>query len=316
MAVHVLDGSLPSPLATLVADYLNNCRARGVSPRTDQQYSYSLESIFLPWCAEQGITAIGQLDRPTFDRFTSGLLARRTREGKPVSKASVHTYVRPVRLMLTWAAREGEAVLAKPQLPRRSTPVRDVLSRAEIDELERVMSHERDKIIIRIFGDCGPRLDELTKLTAADIVRSGRQAHLRVVGKRSRVRDVPLPPAILRRLDRLIESRPDDRDSDAIFLAHRRVGSVYTALTEGGVYQVVKDAMRRARITKPVYPHLLRHSWMTEMLRRGMNPIQLSIIAGASPEVIANHYTHLNKDDAYDAMIRALTNGKRPPSRL
>ena len=125
----------------------------------------------------------------------------------------------------------------------------------------------------------------------------------------------PLPPSILRRLDRLIESRPDERESDAIFLGHRRRDGAYTALTEGGVYQVVKDAMRRARITKRVYPHLLRHSWMTEMLRQGMNPIQLSIIAGASPEVIAEHYTHLTKDDAYDAMIRALTNGQGPPPR-
>ena len=46
---------------------------------------------------------------------------------------------------------------------------------------------------------------------------------------------------------------------------------------------------------------------MTEMLRCDMNPIQLSFIAGASPEVIAQHYAHLTKDDAYDAMIRALT---------
>ena len=81
------------------------------------------------------------------------------------------------------------------------------------------------------------------------------------------------------------------------------------------MYQVVKDAMRRARIPKPVYPHLLRHSWMTEMLRRGMNPIQLSIIAGASPEVIAKNYAHLTQDDAYDAMIRALASGQSPPSR-
>ena len=173
MAVHVLDGTLPSPLATLVDDYLNNCRARGLSPRTDQQYSYSLESIFLPWCAEQGITAIGQLDRRTVDRFTSGLLARRTREGKPVSKATVHTYVRPVRLMLTWADRKARRRSRSRSCPRRSKPVRDVLSRAEIDELERVMPHERDKLIIRIFGDCGPRLDELTRIDAADMVRSG-----------------------------------------------------------------------------------------------------------------------------------------------
>jgi uncharacterized protein (DUF433 family) len=38
-----------------------------------------------------------------------------------------------------------------------------------------------------------------------------------------------------------------------------------------------------------------------------MSPIQLSIIGGASMEVIAEHYTHLTKGDAYDAMLRVLT---------
>ena len=181
-----------------------------------------------------------------------------------------------------------------------------MLSRDEIDALERAVPNERDKLIIRIFADCGLRLDELTRLGAKDIVRSARQAHLRVLGKRGRVRDVPIPPSLLRRLDRFIESRPEERASDHVFLTQRRRAGMHEGLTRMGVYQVVKFGLRRAHITKHVYPHLLRHSWMTEMLRSGMNPIQLSLIAGASPEVIASHYTHLNKDDAYDAMLRAL----------
>lgn len=47
------------------------------------------------------------------------------------------------------------------------------------------------------------------------------------------------------------------------------------------------------------------------MLRNGMNPIQLSFIAGASPDVIAQRDAHLTKDQAHDAVIRALTNGGR-----
>lgn len=115
-------------------------------------------------------------------------------------------------------------------------------------------------------------------------------------------------PSLLRRIDRLLARREDERSCDAVFLSHRRGPTgEYEALTSGGVYQVVKEATARARITKRVHPHSLRHGWMTEMLRRGMNPIQLSIIAGTSPEVIAACYTHLTKEDAYDAMVRALT---------
>jgi integrase/recombinase XerD len=306
MAVQLLDHRPASPLEHLVDDYLSNCRARGLSPRTDEQYTYSLRSVFLPWCDSQEITRLDQLDRRAFDRFTAALLARRNRYGNPITKHSVHTFVRPVRLLLNWAGREGEEVLARPQLPRREKPVRDVLTRQEIDRLESVMANERDKLIIRIFGDCGLRLDELTRLEPKDIARSGRQAHFRVLGKRSRIRDVPIPPALLRRLDRFVEARQAERDSDGLFLGSRKTDGIYARLSDMGVYQVVKDAVRRAGLDKPAYPHLLRHSWMTEMLRSGMNPIQLSIIAGASPEVIAAHYAHLNKDDAYDAMIRAL----------
>ncbi len=63
---------------------------------------------------------------------------------------------------------------------------------------------------------------------------------------------------------------------------------------------------KQAQLGKAVHPHLLRHSWMTEMLRKGMNPIQLAAIAGASEKVIAEHYAHLSQDDAYEAVARAL----------
>jgi integrase/recombinase XerD len=308
----VLAGGLRSPLARLADDYLDNCRARGLSPRTEHQYSYSIRSVLLPWCEREGVTEVGQLDRRTLDRFTATLLSHQTAAGRPLSKFSVHTYIRPVRQLLTWAGREGEEVKAKPQLPRREKPIRDVLSRDELARLEEAMVNERDRLIIRVFADCGLRLEELTRLRAGDVIRSGRQAHLRVLGKRNRERDVPIPPAVLKRLDRLIASRPEERASDQIFLSYR-LGPLgkYEALTVGGVYQVVKDAVERAGITKRVFPHLLRHSWMTEMLRCGMNPIQLSFIAGASPDVIAQHYAHLTKDDAYEAMLRALSAERR-----
>ncbi len=102
------------------------------------------------------------------------------------------------------------------------------------------MTHERDRLIIRVFADCGLRLDELTRLTAGDLIQAGRKAHLRVHGKRDRIRDVPVPPTLLRRLERLIARRPEERSSDAIFLTHRRgrLGE-YDALSKEGVYQVV-----------------------------------------------------------------------------
>jgi integrase/recombinase XerD len=307
MTVRIVTAPSRSPLRDLVADYLASCRARGLMPKSLKQYHYALEAGFLPWCEREGISSLAELDQRQLDRFTAGLHSHRTAAGKPLSRASIHTYIRPVRLMLTWAGRQGETVTAKPQLPRRERQVRDVLSREELDRLEAAMPTERDRLILRIFADCGLRLEELTRLRASDIMRSRGQAYLRVLGKRDRPRDVPLQAGLLRRLDRFVADREGGRRSDALFLAHRRgpLGD-YEPLTTAGVYQVVKEAVERAGISRRVYPHLLRHSWMTEMLRRGMNPLLLSFIAGASPEVIAACYTHLTKEDAYEATMRAL----------
>jgi integrase len=309
MAIHLVTSTTtPSPMQRLCEDYLAHCQARGLSPRTvTNSYGYALYDVFLPWCAQNGIERVADLDGRAVDRFTSSLL-QRERHGRPISKHTVHSYVRPVRQMLTWASRVGEDVRAKPQLPRCSKPMRAVLSREEIDRMERAVPNERDKLIIRVLGDCGLRLNELAHLTPADVVRSsGRQAFLRVLGKGSRVRDVPVPPLLLRRLERLIDARPDDRSGDRIFLTLRRGPSgEFDPLLSTGVHQVVTDAGLRARLPQRVHAHLLRHSWMTEMLRQGMNPFQLSIIAGASLPVIMEHYTHLTKNDAYDSMIAAL----------
>ncbi|HEV3312459.1 MAG TPA: tyrosine-type recombinase/integrase [Chloroflexota bacterium] len=106
-------------------------------------------------------------------------------------------------------------------MPRRERQPRDVLSRQELDLFEAVMPSERDKLIIRIFADCGLRLNELTQLNADDIIKVYGKHYLRVLGKRDRTRDVPIPLELLHRLERHIAKRPKDRISEAIFLAQR-----------------------------------------------------------------------------------------------
>jgi hypothetical protein len=49
-----------------------------------------------------------------------------------------------------------------------------------------------------------------------------------------------------------------------------------------------------------MHPQVLRHPWMTETLRRGMNPLQLRVVAAASPGAIARLYEHRTEEDAYE----------------
>jgi integrase/recombinase XerD len=299
-----------TPLEILIADYLASCRARGLSRGTiEHAYSFSLKEIFLPWCEANQITEADQLTQRILDRFTSHLYESGGRTGVPLSRHTSHTYIRHVRQFLNWARKEGETASdARPQLPTLPRRVLDVLSRQEVDQLEGAASAERDKLIVRILADSGLRVGELCGLRLDDMTRHERGALLKVRGKGSKERLVPLRPELARRVERFAKYRPVDAKGDQLFVSLRRGrDGQYDPLTPSGVGQLLRSLAYRAGITKRVHPHLLRHSFATEALRRGMNPIQLAQILGHSGlRMIDSVYAHLTVTDAYDAMMRML----------
>jgi integrase/recombinase XerD len=299
-----------SALEVLVDDYLMACRAKGLSPSTiDGSYGYPLRGIFLPWCRDRDVSGLDELNGRTVDAFSVFLMETPGRRGKALSRASVHAYIRAVRGFLNWCQREGETIAARPSLPRLGRRVLDVLDRDEIKRLIAAAPSERDRLILAVLADCGLRSSELCRLDTGDIVRRDRQAFLLVHGKGSRERLVPLPPSLLRGLERYERyTRPKDTRSARLFLALRRgPAGDYEPLTRSGVLQLVRSAAKRAYLEKSVYSHLLRHSFITNALRAGMNPIMVAQIVGhSSLRMIEHVYSHLNSGDAYEALMLLL----------
>ena len=293
-------------LERLVDEYLAACRARGLAIRTVREaYGYPLHEVFLPFCAEEGIEEPGQVTTRVLDRLTTRLLDAGGRRG-PLSKFTVASYVRSINAFLAWARREGEVgegVKAQaPKLPRR---LLDVLSREEVGRLEDAAKTERDKLIVRVLADAGLRVTELTGLRTTDLIERDRKSYLRVRGKGDRERDVPVMPQLGRRLRRHVErGRPRGTTSDRVFVSQRRGRSGdYDPLTRSGVDQLIRMLGEEAGLEKRVHPHLLRHTFATWALTRGMNPIQLAQIMGhSSLAMIQSVYAHLTPQDAYAAL--------------
>jgi integrase/recombinase XerD len=296
----------PTGLERLIDEYLAACRARGLALRTVKEaYRYPLYEVFLPFCAEQGIEEPGQVTGRVLDRLTTHLLDAGGRRGQ-LSRFTVASYVRAINAFLGWARREGEVgegVKAQaPKLPRR---LLDVLSRDEISRLEDAAKTERDKLIVRVLADSGIRVTELTSLRVTDLIERDRRAYLRVLGKGDKQRDVPLMPQLGRRLRRHIErGRPRGTTADRVFVSLRRSRhGDHEPLTRSGVDQLVRLLGEEAGLEKRVHPHLLRHSFATWALTRGMNPIQLAQIMGhSSLAMIQSVYAHLTPQDAYAAL--------------
>lgn len=309
-----------SHLESLVDDYFMACRARGLSRSTIiSSYGYPVRKLFLPWCESNGVTELSQLTTRTVNELSVSLAESASKDGRVLSKATVHSYTRGIRSFLRWCKKEGEGKAALPSLPRLPRLLRDVLDRDEIDTLEAAAQTERDRLMIRVLGDTGVRAYELCSLRPEQIIRHGHQANLHIHGKGELDRFVPLPPALLRRLERYMRhSRPKDTRCEAIFvsLRHGRSGD-YEPLTPSGVLQLVKRAADRAGIEKRVYTHLMRHSFITNCLRAGMSPLLVAKIVGhSSLRMIERIYSHMTNQDAYNAMMAMIAattrQGERP----
>src|SRR5262249_26304998 len=151
---------------------------------------------------------------------------------------------------------------------------------------------------VRLLADTGMRIGELTRLRPADLIERQRQWFLYVRGKGENDRLVPVP-RIYRRLQRWIDRGRPQPCADAIFLAVRGNG-LYAALKSWGAYSVVRGAAHMAGISKPVHPHLLRHSFITHMRRRGHNDAQISMVCGNFSRL--QTYTWLEASDVYGVM--------------
>ncbi len=107
--------------------------------------------------------------------------------GGKLSQFTVDTYVRNVNLFLGWCRREGETGDVRAQPPKLPRRVLDVLSRDEIDRLEKTVRFERDKVIVRLLADTGIRANELIGVRQVDLVErragpihEGRDRFIRV----------------------------------------------------------------------------------------------------------------------------------------
>jgi integrase/recombinase XerD len=297
-------------LQGLVEDWLAGMRARGLSPRSLSQARDTVEKAFLRWAAERGVTTAQQLDQDLVERLSQYLLEEHlTPQGKPLSRESVRTYLRTMKGFVRWAQKRGEVGEVNVVLPKAPQRVLDVLTRAEIRDMEAAATTERDKLIIRLLGDLGLRLGELLSLRPEDLFRDKdtKARYLRVRGKGARERLVAIDPRLLERLERYAK-RPQAKDAltGLIFTTQRRRDGHFVALAQRTVQQMVRYVAIAAKINKPerVHPHAFRHSAITWMVNSSM-PVEhiRQQVGHADLNLITSVYQHVTPNDRYESIL-------------
>jgi len=309
-----------SALAGLVDDYLHHLKSKEVSHRTIEWHHWTLNRMLLPFCAQHHIETPSQLSTRLLERLQVELLERpNMHTGKPLSKASVRTYMRSVGHFLRWAKRTGEDVPQPPASVRVPKQARERLTREDLEKLEDKARTERDKLLIRVLADTGIRLGELVHLTLDDLIekREGGQLrrYLRIShrqhgggAKGDSSRFVPIAsPRLWRRLQKYRDhTRPKDTGSHRLFLSHSRNSKtgLYMPLQERGVQLLIRGLAMDA-LGRRVHPHLLRHAFVAWALKETSTVVVARTLGHSSTAMVDRVYSEMTgSDDAYDALTR------------
>ncbi len=192
-------------------------------------------------------------------------------------------------------SRDIAEIMDSPRLWRLAP---EFLTIAEVDALLDVFRGRspleiRNKALLELLYASGLRVSELVgvRLDALDF----QNCILKVHGKGDKERLVPFGRSALHSLQRYLEkSRPllaktGKGGSPLLFLSHNG-----RPLTRARVWMIVKDAAFQAGITKPVYPHVLRHSFATHLLANGADLRVIQELLGHSSISTTQIYTHFD----------------------
>ena len=228
---------------------------RGLSPATIEAYSRDLH-MFQQW-VEKPIETVSEFELLDY-------LAQRHSEG--LSSRSSARFLSSLRAFFRDAL-DNELVQQDPtanvRRPILGRPLPEALSEEEVNLLIHSPDPNsgpielRDRVMLEVLYATGLRVSELVglQLTSVNI----RQGIVRVLGKGSSERLVPIGQDALTWLERYIDNGRsalrNRRLSDVLFLSNR--GQMMTRQT---FWHAVKKYSMRAGIRRPISPHTLRHA--------------------------------------------------------
>lgn len=270
----------------------------GLSSNTLKAYRSDLEA-FVSYLARQGSPPPSEWNRPLFDGFASSLRC----EGR-LSDTSIARRLTALRVFLRYLyaeKRTAEDLTRWIEAPRRGRRLPGVLSVDQVRSLlepqvaaesrRRTRRRIRDNALIELLYATGARASEAIHLCIADV--NLPLGYLRCVGKGDKERVIPVGRQAAARVkdyvDRVRARRSDAPRSPFLFLG--RNGKPIRRET---LWRILQRRALDAGLPGRAYPHLLRHSFATHLLRNGADLRIVQELLGHASVATTQIYTHVD----------------------
>lgn len=206
-----------------------------------------------------------------------------------IQNSTIKSNLGALRQVLRYLKKRGHNVLdyRDIELPK---VIRKEATWLEIDELKAILeatTNIRDRAIIATLFSCGGRVGEVLSLNRDSIIDGKAQ----VLGKGGRLNTLRFDKVTLATIDEYLETRSDR--IPALFISGQ-----YRRITVQRVEQILHVAAGETGVDKNVTPHVLRHTFATDLRRNGAD--LLSVMKQLNHRSIhtTQIYTHIGKEMA------------------
>ena len=289
-------------LIEAITKFLENAEIiKNQSNKTIENYTHYLKR-FAVWYGEKKNPADIKVD--DIQKYRLYLNRLEDEDGKQLLSIKTQNYhVIALRAFFKYCARHDIETLSSEKVDLSKLPDRVVeyLDRDELERLFRAVDDSdvrgrRDKAILETLYSTGLRVSELTSLNRNQV--DLERCEFMVTGKGRKNRIVFLSERARDAIDAYFRLRDDNYDPVFINYRHFKKEESSTKgenrrLTRVSVEYIVKNYAQKAGIIKKVTPHVLRHSFATELLINGADIRSVQEMLGHASITTTQIYTHL-----------------------
>lgn len=306
MTVQITSNSEIALKAKEFLDYLSV--EKGSSPLTIRNYTHYLNR-FISWIEKEKLPEnLTDINQEAVRRYRVYLAGLPGEKGQPLGRKTQGYHVIALRSFLKWLIRNDFKVMAPDKIDLPKIPERQVhfLSGDQVDRLlnapsASTINGKRDKAILEVLFSTGLRVSELTKLDRDKVNFETRE--FGVVGKGGKARVVFLSTRASEFLKKYIDSREDNYKP--LFVRHKGAMDPTTPdekmrLTPRSVQRMIKKYTRQIKLPVEVTPHVLRHSFATDLLMAGADLRSVQEMLGHKNVSTTQIYTHVTNKQLRD----------------
>ncbi len=271
---------------------------RGRSLKTVRNYGFYLERFIL----QTKVMKPSDITEPVVREFRLWLNRLPVgRETLTMKKRTQNYHLIALRSFLKYMSKNGHETMAadKIELAKVGERSLDLITEAELKRfLDAPTGGEvkdlRDRAMLHLLFSTGLRVSELSQLDRdVDLTRN----EFNVRGKGEKVRVIFVSDEAKQYVQEYIKARKDL--DDALFVqlgkatGHALKAQKSLRLTPRSIERIVKHYAIKAGITKKVTPHVIRHSFATDLLQNGADLRSVQMLLGHANIATTQIYTHV-----------------------